>query len=195
MFASDDPRSTQRELEACATVEHSPRSSMDAQWPVAIQPGEPRGCSDRMALFSACRLRAIDQSARPDALATGRPVVEQTKPLRAAKAPRANEHRPRCAARNALPESHTTGGPRDMTGAVVGLMTLLLALVLGLSIWTAYGVFSTQKASVQTTCDHRSEVRRSVERLRAGGGGGPQNPQRRDQEHDRPNLGRHRHRR
>ena len=49
-----------------------------------------------------------------------------------------------------LPESYTTGGPRDMTGAVVGLMTLLLALVLGLLIWTAYGVFSTQKASVQT---------------------------------------------
>jgi hypothetical protein len=29
-------------------------------------------------------------------------------------------------------------------------MTLLLALVLGLLIWTAYGVFSTQKTSVQT---------------------------------------------
>jgi hypothetical protein len=50
----------------------------------------------------------------------------------------------------ALPESYTTGGPKDMTGAVVGLMTLLLALVLGLLIWTAYGVFSAQKASVQT---------------------------------------------
>ena len=49
-----------------------------------------------------------------------------------------------------LPESFTTGGPRDMTGAVVGLMTLLVALVLGLLIWTAYGVYSTQKASVQT---------------------------------------------
>src|SRR5271165_3437035 len=50
----------------------------------------------------------------------------------------------------ALPESYTTGGAKDMTGAVVGLMTLLLALVLGLLIWTAFGVFSTQKASVQT---------------------------------------------
>jgi hypothetical protein len=50
----------------------------------------------------------------------------------------------------ALPDSYTTGGPRDLTGAIVGLMTLLLALVLGLLIWTAYGVFSTQKASVQT---------------------------------------------
>ena len=49
-----------------------------------------------------------------------------------------------------LPESFTTGGPKDMTGAVVGLMTLLVALVLGLLIWTAYGVFSAQKASVQT---------------------------------------------
>ena len=44
-----------------------------------------------------------------------------------------------------LPESHTTGGPKDMTGAVVGLMTLLLALVLGLLIWTAYGVFRPRR--------------------------------------------------
>lgn len=49
-----------------------------------------------------------------------------------------------------LPESYTTGGPKDMTGAVVGMMTLLLALVLGLLIWTSYGVYSTQKGSVQT---------------------------------------------
>ena len=49
-----------------------------------------------------------------------------------------------------LPESFTKDGPRDMTGAVVGLMTLLVALVLGLLIWTAYGVYSAQKASVQT---------------------------------------------
>ena len=44
---------------------------------------------------------------------------------------------------HALPESYTMGGPRDFTGAVVGLVTLLVALVLGLLIWTAYGVFST----------------------------------------------------
>jgi hypothetical protein len=49
-----------------------------------------------------------------------------------------------------LPEGWTTGGAKDMTGAVVGLVTLLLALVLGLLIWTAFGVFSTQKASIQT---------------------------------------------
>ena len=50
----------------------------------------------------------------------------------------------------ALPEDWTTGGARDMTGAVVGLVTLLLALVLGLLIWSAYGVYSTQRASIQT---------------------------------------------
>ena len=37
-----------------------------------------------------------------------------------------------------------------MIGGVVGLLTLLLALVLGLLIWTAYGVFSTQQTELQT---------------------------------------------
>ena len=48
-----------------------------------------------------------------------------------------------------LPESYTTGGARDMIGAVSGLLTLLLALVLGLLIWTAFGVYTAQKASIQ----------------------------------------------
>ena len=49
-----------------------------------------------------------------------------------------------------LPEGYTTGGARDMIGAVTGLVTLLLALVLGLLVWTAFGVYSTQKTSIQT---------------------------------------------
>src|SRR5271166_3861040 len=49
-----------------------------------------------------------------------------------------------------LPEEFTTGGPRDMIGAVVGLLTLLSALVLGLLTWTAYGVYSGQNLAVQT---------------------------------------------
>jgi hypothetical protein len=49
-----------------------------------------------------------------------------------------------------LHERFTTGGPRDMIGAVVGLLTLLSALVLGLLIWTAYGVYSGQNIAVQT---------------------------------------------
>ena len=44
-----------------------------------------------------------------------------------------------------LPEHHTADRSRDMIGGVVGLLTLLLALVLGLLIWTAYGVSTTQQ--------------------------------------------------
>jgi hypothetical protein len=49
-----------------------------------------------------------------------------------------------------LPDEFTTGGPRDMIGAVVGLLSLLSALVLGLLIWTAYGVYNGQNLAVQT---------------------------------------------
>jgi hypothetical protein len=38
---------------------------------------------------------------------------------------------------------------RDMVGGVMGLVITLVALVLGLLIWTAFGVFSTQKAELQ----------------------------------------------
>ncbi len=48
-----------------------------------------------------------------------------------------------------LPEHHTTGGSRDMIGAVVGLLTLLCALVTGLLIWTAYGVYAGQNVQIQ----------------------------------------------
>jgi hypothetical protein len=49
-----------------------------------------------------------------------------------------------------LAEHHTSERSRDMIGGVVGLLTLLLALVLGLLIWTSYGVFSTQQNELQT---------------------------------------------
>src|SRR6202020_623773 len=48
-----------------------------------------------------------------------------------------------------LPEHHTTGGSRDLIAAVVGLLTLLCALVTGLLIWTAYGVYSGQNTQIQ----------------------------------------------
>jgi hypothetical protein len=48
-----------------------------------------------------------------------------------------------------LPDEHTTGPARDMIGAVVGLLTLLCALVAGLLIWTAYGVYAGQNAAIQ----------------------------------------------
>ena len=48
-----------------------------------------------------------------------------------------------------LPEAHMTLGARDMIGAVMGLITLLLALVLGTLVGSAYGFFATQKANVE----------------------------------------------
>uniref|UniRef100_UPI003F95049C bestrophin-like domain n=1 Tax=Roseiarcus sp. TaxID=1969460 RepID=UPI003F95049C len=48
------------------------------------------------------------------------------------------------------PEKHTTGPARDMIGAVAGLLTLLCALVTGLLIWTAYGVYAGQTIAIQT---------------------------------------------
>ena len=49
-----------------------------------------------------------------------------------------------------LAEHHTSERSRDMIGGVVSLLTLLLALVLCLLIWTAYGVYSTQQTELQT---------------------------------------------
>ena len=49
-----------------------------------------------------------------------------------------------------LPDHHTSGGSRDMIAAVVGLLTLLCALVSGLLVWTAYGVYSGQNTQIQT---------------------------------------------
>ena len=49
-----------------------------------------------------------------------------------------------------LPKEHVTGGGKDMLGAVVGMVTLLSALVLGLLIWTAYGVYAGQNIAIQT---------------------------------------------
>lgn len=51
---------------------------------------------------------------------------------------------------HALPEKHTTGPARDMIGAVAGLLTLLCALVTGLLVWTAYGVYAGQNTAIQT---------------------------------------------
>ena len=49
-----------------------------------------------------------------------------------------------------LPEAHMTSGARDMIGAVMGLIALLLALVLGTLVGSAYGFYATQKANIET---------------------------------------------
>jgi hypothetical protein len=49
-----------------------------------------------------------------------------------------------------LPEQHMSGGSRDMISAVIGLLTLLLALVLGTLVGSAYGFYATQKSEVES---------------------------------------------
>jgi hypothetical protein len=49
-----------------------------------------------------------------------------------------------------LPEAHMTSGARDMIAAVMGLIALLLALVLGTLVGSAYGFYAGQKANVET---------------------------------------------
>jgi hypothetical protein len=56
-----------------------------------------------------------------------------------------------------LPEAHTSDRSRDILGGSVGMMSLLLALVLGLLIWTAYGVTQTQKNELQLLTAHALE--------------------------------------
>jgi hypothetical protein len=49
-----------------------------------------------------------------------------------------------------LPEPHSVERSRDMIGAIVGLVSLLLALVLGTLIGSAYTFYSTQKSEMET---------------------------------------------
>jgi hypothetical protein len=49
-----------------------------------------------------------------------------------------------------LPEPHSVERSRDMIGAIVGLVSLLLALVLGTLIGSAYSFYSTQKSEIET---------------------------------------------
>jgi hypothetical protein len=48
-----------------------------------------------------------------------------------------------------LPKHHMTGGSKDMILAVIGLVTLLLALVLGTLIGNTYSFFATQKSELE----------------------------------------------
>ena len=49
-----------------------------------------------------------------------------------------------------LPEHHMSGGSKDMILAVIGLLSLLLALVLGTLVGNTYAFFATQKSELET---------------------------------------------
>jgi hypothetical protein len=48
-----------------------------------------------------------------------------------------------------LPVQHVADA-KGMIGSIIGLITLLLALVLGLLVWTSYGVYTNQNAESQS---------------------------------------------
>jgi hypothetical protein len=54
--------------------------------------------------------------------------------------------------RRRLPERHMATGSKEMIGALIGLVSLLLVLVLGTLIGSAYGVYATQRTNVETLC-------------------------------------------
>ena len=57
-----------------------------------------------------------------------------------------------------VPERHMSAGSRDMIGAVMGLLSLLLALVLGTLVGSAHGFFATQKADTESLCARALEL-------------------------------------
>ncbi len=51
-----------------------------------------------------------------------------------------------------LPERHMSTGAKEMIGGIIGLVSLLLALVLGTLVGSGYGFFATQKANIEALC-------------------------------------------
>jgi hypothetical protein len=64
--------------------------------------------------------------------------------------------------RSLLPEQHSVDNSRDMIGAVMGLVTLLLALVLGTIVGSAYFFSSTQQSELQTLSSHALQLDRAL---------------------------------
>jgi hypothetical protein len=57
-----------------------------------------------------------------------------------------------------VPERHMSAGSRDMIGAVIGLLSLLLALVLGTLVGSACAFFASQKADIESLCARSLEL-------------------------------------
>ena len=57
-----------------------------------------------------------------------------------------------------LPERHMSTGSKEMIGGIIGLVSLLLALVLGTLVGSAYGFCAAQKANIETLCARALEL-------------------------------------
>ena len=71
-----------------------------------------------------------------------------------------------------LPEPHSVDLSRDMIGAIVGLVSLLLALVFGTLIGSAYSFYATQRIGTGDARRARGSTRPRASRIRAGDEGG-----------------------
>jgi hypothetical protein len=60
--------------------------------------------------------------------------------------------------RRVLPRNHLATGSEKMIGAIMGLVSLLLALVLGTLVGSAYGFFAAQKTNIETLCARSLEL-------------------------------------
>jgi hypothetical protein len=93
ILTHNDDAAPKRSLHS-RTMLNLPRRTVDTKRTAAIEPLDPRRRGDQMSLLGACRLRTINQAARPNALAAGRNVIEKSKPLGVAAAPRADKLHP-----------------------------------------------------------------------------------------------------
>ena len=66
-----------------------------------------------------------------------------------------------------LPDEHSVEKSRDMIGAVMGLVTLLLALVLGTIVGSAYFFAATQQSELQALSAQSISARRGAGAVRA----------------------------
>jgi hypothetical protein len=65
--------------------------------------------------------------------------------------------------RRLLPERHMSSGSRDMIGAIMGLVSLLLALVLGTLVGSAHAFFASQKAALESLAARSLELDLAVQ--------------------------------
>lgn len=64
--------------------------------------------------------------------------------------------------RKLLPEQHSVDNSREMIGSVMGLVTLLLALVLGTIVGSAYFFSSTQQSELQAFSSHALQLDKAL---------------------------------
>ena len=92
-----------------------------------------------------------------------------------------------------LPTQHITDAKSAIT-TIQGLVALLLALVLGLLVWTSYGVYSQQQSEAHTLGSQILQLDLALERYGPDGRSRPRTARARAYRHPRAVLGRRRRR-